>query len=838
MKFNQYTSISLGIILGLCGSAPVIGQTDGATGIEEILVTARKREENLQDVPIAISVMSEGELGERGIENALDLFDNVPGLAVKSGLDATSFIPSIRGVQANETASWRQKVSTFYDGMPMIGIQGLVAFSGVSQVDVLRGPQSAAFGRSTFGGAINYVSRDPSDEFEGEITGELGQDGLMRTEVLLAGPLIEDQLAGLVSVYKRERDGESDWVSSDGIALGGEDVQNLEAKLVWTPTDTTSVELRYKNLDIEYGATARGYVETDDGNRLVHPDAPNPGLGCGTFASARSCVYTGEIVWDNNASFDQNFTTDFSSPINNPGSTVERERIEVEVNQDLANGSSLQFMAMTSEEFNEQRSDLDLTNIQTLRDDYGYLEGNGNPGTFRRRPTFVDESYAELRFASPADDQWRWSAGVSWYDYEITGRTFTGGMGEGQYNDYAAGDDSYIRLDQAATNTGVFFSTQYDFSDELTASLEARYQEDEISGLSDAGDLTVSTTKSFLPRFSLTYSPTDNTTYYFQAAKGNNPAGINETALTQEVIDASNAYPEIFSAEALETYEEEKVTSLEIGVKGTAGNRLRYAANIYKLDWEGYTQPLFINYEPVDFIDLDGDGLGDTGTTYDGLQFNVGGAIASSGDVAGQGIELEGEYLLTDNFSVQLSAAYMSTEYANGACTVTAADYGVAPDARPDGVPDTVALSCYDVEGKEIPTQPKLITALNLVYSKELDNGMEFFTRWNTNYSSKQWHDEMNLAYLPSFSTSGIRVGLRTDTWSAELYGTNIFDEDSLLGIGSPGDNRLRVVSDSTVSTDGGGVQTAALLGRAFAHTVSYTVRRGASFGLKASYKF
>jgi iron complex outermembrane receptor protein len=811
---------ALGAVAALPFASTAIGQTSSGLSLEEVVVTARKREESLQDVPVAISAVTANQLQEKGIDNAVDLFDNVPGLALKQGLDTTSFTPSVRGVVANETATNRQKVTTFFDGMPMIGQQGMTSFGGVSQVEVLRGPQSAAFGRSTFGGAVNYISRNPTEEFELEADLEIGSDDLLNTELLVAGPIIDGKLSGLLSLYAHERGGESDWVSYDGKELGTEDTQNIEAKLVWTPSDTSEIQLRYKALETNNGTPARQYVDPYDPKRMVHPDAEDTGdvYDCAKVTALRTCAYQGAIDPVANPTFDQNFT---ELGIDTPGAFTDRERWEIEINQDLADGYFLQLMGMVSSEDWDQVSDLDATNSQTLEDDWGYAEGTGTVATLRRSPNFIDEQYAEVRFNSPSDDRLRWGVGASWYDYEIVGATFTGGGGSDRYDLYIAGDEDQLSLRDAAVNTGVFFNAQYDFTDKLTGSIEGRYQEDKVKAEDGDGGFVSQTTKSFLPRFALTYSPNETTSYYFQVAKGNNPSGVNETMLEDEVMAASAAYPDIFDDEEFLFYEEEEITSMEIGVKGTWNDRFRYAANAYMLDWQGYTQPLFVSFEPTDFAaaDVDDDDIGDTGTIYEGMKFNVGEVIGSSGDVKGKGLEFEGNYLVTDKFEIGLTAAYMDTKYASGACTLTALIYGVEANAVPDASTNDTP-TCVDVDGKDIPTQPKFIGALNLSYNQPLNNGWEWYTRWSSSYSSKQWHDEMNLAYLRPFSVTNLRTGLRSDNWGIELYGTNIFDEDSVIGIGSPADNRLGNFDQDS------------------RRTVSYTIRRGPAFGLRASYTY
>jgi outer membrane receptor protein involved in Fe transport len=135
----------------MISSAPYSASAQRSTeaGLEEIVVTARKRAENLQDVPVAISVFGGDALQQAGVLSARDLYAVTPGLNYDTGFDQNAATPAIRGVVSNEIATYWQKVTTFLDGMPILGQQGTVPFTAIQQVEVLRGPQSAAFGRSS-----------------------------------------------------------------------------------------------------------------------------------------------------------------------------------------------------------------------------------------------------------------------------------------------------------------------------------------------------------------------------------------------------------------------------------------------------------------------------------------------------------------------------------------------------------------------------------------------------------------------------------------------------------------------------------------------------------------
>ena len=792
---------ALAASLLLIPAAPAQSQEGTEFQLEEIVVTARKREENLQEVPVAISVFTGDVLLERGILSTRDLYANTPGLNYDTGFDQNAGTPAIRGVVSQEIATYRQKVTTFLDGMPILGQQGTAPFLAVRQVEVLRGPQSAAFGRSTFGGAINFITVDPGDELAANVDVDVGSNSLLNFNGLMSGPLGEN-VGGLIAVLSNQRDGESNWVTAEeGFSLGGESSQSVLAKLLFTPGDTASIELRYKWLETDHEQTPRVFLNLDDPIRVTHPDAVPPGRRCGggiVPPPEPSCAYVGELKRIDEV-YDYNYG---ATGITDPFVRNQRDRFEADASFDLANGLSLQALGFVSDEYYERQTDANLTN-----DAFG----------FERDPTNIEETYGEIRLTSPGDQRLRYGVGLSYYDYYFLTVVYR------SLAQFQGGPAAGRQIQESATNTGLFFNLTYDATERTTLSLEGRYQNDDVSGTSIQGDGSTfrlaQKTTAFLPRLSLTYSPADNTTLYVQLAKGNNPAGVNTGALDRDVAAASAAYPNVFDNDAIAFFEEEEVTSYEVGIKGTAANRATYSANLFALDWKGYVQPFNLNFEPGDFIDDDNDGIGDPGTQYEGLDFGPGRSFLQAGDVTGVGLELEGNYFLSEDLSFGLAASLIDITYDEGACSTYPIDFGVPANAT-----TAAGLDCVLVTGNEIRTQPKWSGSFNVQYTRPLANGMEWFARWNSIFRSSQFATEMNLTELSGFSVSDVRVGLSRDAWRAELYINNVFDDDSPQGIGYFFDGRILTPAGTPAPPP-------------FARVPYYTSRRDRAFGARFSYR-
>ena len=181
----------------LCG-APISAYSQGLA-IEEIVVTARKREERLQEIPIAITAFSAEQLERAGVKDLHELSLGVAGLQYHSlGLAIPGRVnPSIRfrGMDTNTQTPTFQLATLFVDGIFVFGNVESIPFDDVERVEVVKGPQAAYFGRSTFGGAINYIMKTPSTkEFSGEVKASGATYNEYDVSASIDGPLVNDKL--------------------------------------------------------------------------------------------------------------------------------------------------------------------------------------------------------------------------------------------------------------------------------------------------------------------------------------------------------------------------------------------------------------------------------------------------------------------------------------------------------------------------------------------------------------------------------------------------------------------------------------------------------------------
>ncbi len=228
-------------------------QQGGASAIDEVVVTARKRAESLQDVPIAITAFTEETIERAGIERPTDFISLMPNVTIVDTANVGDTQVSIRGV-----VSTRDAESTFayvVDGIlstnPNSFNEELV---DVRQIEVLKGPQGALYGRNAVAGAILVTTKEPGEEFEGTVKLGGGSDGLAKASMRLSGPL-GDTLRGSLAASYKEFDGVYDNIYEN--APTGVDYledTTVRGRLMWETGDNLSWDLRGGFSQVEGGA--------------------------------------------------------------------------------------------------------------------------------------------------------------------------------------------------------------------------------------------------------------------------------------------------------------------------------------------------------------------------------------------------------------------------------------------------------------------------------------------------------------------------------------------------------------------------------------------------------
>ncbi len=290
---------AMAMLAGPWGAAALAAQSNvdtantprAAETIDTVIVTATKREENIQDVPVAISAFSEAMLAERNVQEARDL--NAPNFVFPQMYTTSRSYISVRGIfQEVNNIGFDGGFSAYLDGVYLGRNMAYdVDMAAVERVEILRGPQGTLFGKNTIGGLMNVISKRPSQQFEGNVQAELGNFDLTRLRGSVNLPIAEDLLAARISVQKVDRDG---YVTNltGGPDGGSIDVLSSRAQILFTPLERLEVSL---SLD---------YLESDNigyTSEVLASESTVPELGDDTPFTYHPNQVPVERKWDKGA---------------------------------------------------------------------------------------------------------------------------------------------------------------------------------------------------------------------------------------------------------------------------------------------------------------------------------------------------------------------------------------------------------------------------------------------------------------------------------------------------------------------------------------------------------
>ncbi len=804
--------LSLTAALGL-GIAPVSSVNAQQIGglLEEIIVTARRREENLKDVPVAITALSGDYLIESGVLDQYDLFAEVPGIQYDEARDRLGSRPSIRGVSTTSQNVLLQKSSAFLDGIPLLGNTGSLQFAGVERVEVLRGPQSTAFGRATFAGAVNYVSKDPGNEFSSEVrlaTSDLGRNII---GVSLDGP-VSDTLGFTFDAYFDEFEGPDEWTSSEGIQLAGTSSDYTTGKLKFTPNDSFDMEVRLMALRTDDGPPIETYISQAERDRCTNFTLPNgqPYISGEFNCDVSSSTPPGGVP--QNLHPEETFTPGTpayylvqSFSVLDPNSYTIRDRISAEFNVNLDNGSAIQILTSYTEEESRRWFDQDRSGaIPIVR------RGMAVGVISMANPMSSDEKYLDLRWQSSDDKAVRWQVGASWFEYayELEVHAQFAGIVLG-LEDEANGGQPFepgTRRFSEATNTGLYGGVTWDVTDRTTLSFEGRFQDDDVTDINRrTGATFTNVTESFQPRLAINHALDDNWSLYGQASSGTNPAGVNTIFASPNTIAslaaARSAGLITYDETTFREFDEEKLINYEVGIKGGAfDNRLQLTAALYVMDWQDRLQSNGFNWPGTDPDPVTGlcagipdcwnDGTRDPNDMiFNTQQTRSGNIPIASGDADLYGVELESSYFLNDNWSFRGSFSIASAEYAPHCDEGPFNDFGFPPTST---VAEGALYDCVDVTGNSLTHEADTTLSLLTTYRAPLGGGdWEWAGRLNIRYANEQFLDPLNLASLPATTQVNGSVTFSDGNWDITLFGNNLTDADTPRWVSYNGDRNI-----------------------------------------------
>jgi iron complex outermembrane receptor protein len=269
----------------MAGAASAQQAEPEANRVEDVIVTAQKREQNLQDVPIVVTALNREALEGAGVHDIKDLQILTPGLIVTSTSNEAITTARIRGVgTVGDNPGLESSVLVTIDGVyrPRNGV-GFGDLGNLQRIEVLKGPQGTLFGKNASAGVINIITESPSFTFgaEAELTG--GNYGQMGGSAYITGPILTDTLAGSLYFADRQRDGFLDVVATPGPRTKSDDVdQNfytVRGQLLWQPSDKLSGRFiaDYTNRDENCCSATQLFVGASPVSRAVLINQVRPG---------------------------------------------------------------------------------------------------------------------------------------------------------------------------------------------------------------------------------------------------------------------------------------------------------------------------------------------------------------------------------------------------------------------------------------------------------------------------------------------------------------------------------------------------------------------------------
>ena len=848
--------------------------------IEEITVTARKREESLADAPYTITAITSQQIEKAGINQLQDVVSYTPGFFFSDnnvGANQRSHKRLIfRGMNPRTDIPTRAASSMFIDGAASVGSE-IGGMENVERIEVLKGPQGAHFGRSTYTGAINVVTKDPGDEFSGRVNLEAGQHGTTRAGLSLEGPLGES-LGYRLNLSTYDTDGMYNNSANPGETLGAQSTDDMALTVVFEPSDRIRIKARYHTWEDSDGPDASTGYDYRSGRhnctlggslerwgashmtpwdfgadtvpvttvcgKVPVPTAAEIGHDTGTARQlALLAMRTNESVFPiANGVRD---VPDFQVP-NHFGMEREAEEISVVIDVNFDNGMNLNIISAEHENSYSSMQDLDKRATEGL-----YLQGMGG-GMFGSwganhpadasvlRMNSMQDSSIEFRLSSAQDQRVRWMFGYSDLDMDW----FTQSIGS-LIVYYPSSEDNVARL--AAGQMPVCYNPYWPFYGGLSAS----------NACGAYGEVTSNNTD-------FKWDTINNTAFY--------------ASIEADFTDKLTVSLDLRRAE-------DEVTSGGIGpyADGAVGP----LANVVSDTFDATLPRLIIDYKPNDDTTLYASysegrlpGLFNPGllslsaAELESLKQVTGGSGVRIDEEEAENIELGLKKTIMDGRGF-VSVAYYSTDLTNVHTPLFAVSY-----TGDDGLQQVISgntttaggtadLSGFELEGSilinenlslgftyanndseigegfqsadtfdlmgdrdavignEFSRYPKNSGSLSLSHAKEMGAERTRFTRMDYIYTGKMYASNAMLAHTGSGAKLNLRTGIETDQYRVEAYCTNCFNDNQPKG--------LQQMYDLSGITGGFGDGAVTAAGP---RLLSISLADKRAIGVRASYKF
>ena len=805
------TTVAAAVATLLAGSPTLAQQSaDSALVLEEVTVTARKTEERLIEAPLSITAFTAADIEKKGFATLEDVARSAPGVQYSNqgGQIPGRYTSAIRfrGMNVNSDSPSLQLGSLFVDGVFVLGGTQSIPYDDVERIEVIKGPQSATYGRSTFGGAINYITRTPSlTEYSGRLNVSSATYSDNDVSASFEGPIIQDKLSFRIGGRYYNRG--SVFTATDGGGLGEESSESIALTLNFQPSDALNIKVRGFHAIDDDGPMMGGLVngwrnDTCTGKTIRTQDPRFPNASprnyiCGAVPEqgvAKNIFGTTSIVDQVTTLFPRqaalngtpNFVFDslVARPndsrvdvpnINKIGLKRNVTRFSVAGTYDFAGGYELAFQAGKNE----------------LKANWIRPFGLTPAGYWMSRDPVdsEDESY-EIRITSPRDQKLTWLAGVNSYDQTFL-QSGSGGDATWLCLSFVPGTvggpcsrQNFFTANSLVQNTdkvkteGIFASVAYQFTDSLSASLEGRQQKDKTTrGIFSTSPTSIED-DSFLPRAILRWTPSDETNVYASYAKGILPGVIN-SEIAQATPREAAQYQRLFPGIA-GVVEGDKLDMYELGWKQQwLDRRAQTNIAVYWGKWENQKgRSAFAIQE--DCGSFAHGGVAGATALAGCSSANGQPAVIQSGPTAGQpffntrnanvpgdstltGVEFEGSVIVAEGWDLRGTLTWAKSEY----------DDFIFNFVQP-------IAGFTQMKGNSNARFPEWSGSVSSGYTAPI-KGTEWswFVNGDVSYVGKTFVDESNLAYCKDYTLTNLRFGGEKEGLRIEGFVKNAFDDDS-----------------------------------------------------------
>ncbi|MFL2742264.1 MAG: TonB-dependent receptor [Gammaproteobacteria bacterium] len=737
-------------------------QSDGF--FEDVIVTAEKRNESLQDVSQAITALTSSEIEAKGIDSIVDLTSIVPGVTVAKN-EGYKTVISVRGVgnETNQNAIAAPSVAYHIDGIFIASPFSLQTdFIGVDRIEVLRGPQGTLFGQNSTGGAINVVTKAPSlneSYSSGSLT--LGEYNMTKLSGSASGPIFEN-VAATFSFTKTKRDGFSTNIFN-GQDLDDDDSYSVRNDYFIDLDDSSSLRIfgQYANIDSN-GSAMKGLDDTTVGARNLKQDSLSE---LKLTSSVLAGIYEKDLGYANlkvlassqsdsisvRRDNDRHFYQD-AAPSLTGVSTYQRSEYRFETSD--VKTKTFEINLISNEPLIDGKLDWTVGAFYMDQEIENHIR------------EYLDEFNSGTN-AAGQDGVFKYVCGEPFADPNYCVSLPTG-FGPGQTNPYAASTEFGFITDAfpERRSLSIFGQTTYSFDDDLRLISGFRYTRDNF--LTDVSNFfgvelyqEDDTDEETSGRLTLEYDLDADSMVYLSQTRGFKPGGTNLTF---------GASGDGTPAMVLPTFKSETLDSTELGFK-TEFFDGRALANIAIFDY---------TYKNLQV----------QGTDPDVFK----GGVVNIPESEVQGLELEFTASLSDSWTIDANFAYLDSEITS---SFEYLDNAKAQQYSFGGESNRYALR-EDVKGKELAKTPEITADISLIYSTQLASGdvlnssLQFVKRGKffQRIVNNPVQDPVDGYEIINFS-SGVDYA---SGWGFDIMVTNVGDEDGMnsamtdvFGVGATG---------------------------------------------------